>query len=121
MDLSALVAGSSDGQGNVNVMEGVPRPLEESTKDESFLPSTEDEKEGHEVIVVDDDDSKVNSVSMYTPLIFGNAPTERLSALCAQVGKYFLIQGGFQQGRGCLSDCLVRTATKTLRCLYLSF
>ena len=49
----------------------------------------------------------VNSVCLFAPQLFGHAPTERLSSLCAQVGKYFLIQGGYEPGRGCLSDCLV--------------
>jgi hypothetical protein len=49
------------------------------------------------------------SLTLYAPTIFGEAPTERLSSLCAHVGKYFLIQGGYEPGdRGCLSDCWVR-------------
>ena len=55
--------------------------------------------------VSSEEDTKL--VSMYAPTIFGRAPSERLSALCAQVGKYFLVQGGYEKERGCLSDCLV--------------
>ena len=48
------------------------------------------------------------SVCMYYPKIFGELPTQRLSALCAHVGKYFLIQGGYEPvDRDCLSDCQV--------------
>ena len=51
-----------------------------------------------------------DSVILRMPEVFGTVPIERFSALCAQVGKFFLIQGGYApDGNGCLSDCMVRT------------
>jgi len=48
------------------------------------------------------------TILMHAPIIIGEPPLERLSALCAQVGKYFLIQGGYDTAdRDCLNDCQV--------------
>jgi hypothetical protein len=104
MELSALVAGVAAG-----VTAG---GCDESDELEKNAGEGSDEKEMS--VVVGERERHCNSVSLYAPKIFGIAPTKRLSALCAQVGKFFLIQGGYERERGCLSDCLVRANNKCL-------
>lgn len=110
MDLNGLLVG--DKQEVVPKRDG-DMQLSHISTTEFSRDEKKTQKEEAEEGTLYDHHSIENSVVLYAPKLYGCAPTERLSALCAQVGKYFLIQGGYEQGRGCLRDCLVNTIYQT--------